>query len=961
MKSLFKSITSRSNSTSNNDNEATPSTLRTSPVTPVLPPIATGVSILPISNHTPSIPIPNIRRASEPISSERWARPNLPSYAVSRAIPEHDNNNRALPDYQDVISSPTSSRLQSRDDSSFVNQATREYFGTSSTSQTNNPFRTSSPIEETAQEDSSEENGTSSENQTSEDVFSDHREAQTQREDGDQDQVLDEGFEEDNDDDDPLIPRRRILDPQTARRNTFTATDRPRPRRPTLSSGLSSSLGRTDSNADRGLTSLLGEGYIDLPIPTSDPPIYSPSLGRDELRLISSVHLSADHPASAYFNEIAQSPPPPSGPIPSSSLANLENNNNSDNSNTISSMNTSAGNKKLRVNITRGAKRLNLNGTGPLYIKLAREEWVEGIINVGKVDRAVTLEVAIIGMINVSYYVRGQYTVLDTLPMARNKIQLFPRPTETTTFGHSEQLSNHSNGQNLSANTPLDSQPSSTSNLIPPPTQATLVGPLLTKDGQPLLPPNTSFSFALQMPNTHFRDANSELPPSCDLQQVGMQANVEYVLRVKLVRKGLRFNETVTVPIFYAPRAYIPPRRIRSLTFDDPLNPGWRSIELNGGKPKSKSELPSPLNANSNQGPGIDVTLLLPSPPILFIPSDPDSELPSFPFHLHFHSTLPHVLSTFANPQNSKFVVRLTRVTIFRIGLEKEIRRIEVPTKSKVWQEGGDQIELGIDGMINDTNSPNGRRGSTASNATSRGRRGSLLGDNNSNNNNNTSSQDNALSSSVPTSSNMRGGSETESGGNEGPGGPLRRFSSAGTTSTPGVNPESPRKKSFLGDRRGSFSLRRRNSNSSQSSTAGGSNLSIGGGQANMNSNVLSPTISNLPPIIDEDDNSPTNNENQSEVHGVSTSAFGGSSIVPVDMTSTDVHLKGSIQIKPLISSSVQVDLIRKLMIQSFIVPEMTLTYVLEVGIEPKKGSVRENFTHVWGGGVVEVVLGRRS
>ncbi|KAK6903239.1 hypothetical protein I203_108504 [Kwoniella mangroviensis CBS 8507] len=843
MKSLFSNLTKRTNSQSNTPTDDQSQSHISSTGAPLLPPISTGVLFLPTSS-TPSVPIPTS-------TSERWVRPTLPSYAVSRAV----DANADLPEYQDAVAVGPSSN----NDDGILNRAAAEYFGTSSNSHTDEPSRltSASPTEEFAL-DISEDNGPS--------------------------------LEVEEDDDDPLIPRRRILDShehgQSYRRNTFSVFEASH-QRPTVSSNLSTSLDNRN-------------GFVDLPIPTSEPPIYSPSLGRDELRLISTVHLSADHPASAYFNAIAQSPPPPAGPSSSSNVAGGDSD-------------ISTGGKKLKLTLTRGGRRMNANGTGPLYIKLGREDWVEGRIEVGKVDRAVGLEVAIIGMINVSYYVRGQYTVLDTLPMARNKIQLFPKTSSSDETSANRQVqppTTSSNDNQSNPDTPgLDDPPepstsSSTTNLLTPSTK-----PLFTKDGLPMIPPNTSFRFSLQMPTCHYKDTNSELPSSCDLQQVGMQANVEYVLRVKLIRKGLRFNETITVPIIYDPRAYITPRRIRALTSDDPLNPGWHTVGLNGGKPKIKTSLIIPAGA---EGPGIEVNLLIPSPPILFLPSS--GQLPSFPFHLHFHSTLPHVLSTFSNPRESKFVIRLTRVTIFRIGIEREIRRIEIPTRAEVWQEGGERIMLGVEGMMNDEN--NRRRGSTASTVD---RRDSISND-----------TAHGLSSSVPTSSNMVEG------------GPLRRFSSAGSTTTTDHVNTNTRRKSLLGDRRGSLSglMKRRGSNSSQTPTG---TLSS------------SPITSNLPPTIDEDQIHHPQNDNGDSSIGM----------VPVDMTSTEVHLKGLISLRPFSISSASSDdrrgteLLRKLMVQSFIVPEMTLTYVLEIGIEPRRGSVKENFGHVWGGGVIEVVWGR--
>ncbi|WWC60810.1 uncharacterized protein I303_103386 [Kwoniella dejecticola CBS 10117] len=921
MKSLIKSITTRSNSTSDNNSPNPLATAeRSSSGAPILPPISSGVSILPISHHTPSIPIPNLRRSSEPISAERWARPNIPSYAVSRTATSsntrsNDLSSAPLPNYQDAIASSSSptSQGQSYEDRRLLNAAARDYFGVSPTDRTG-------PIAE-----DSAENGTSIEEDEDDDDGDGYGDGQNSTEEG-EGLNIDIGAENDgDDDDDPLIPRRRILDPQTARRNTFSVPSASYPRPDT--SALSTSLGQAATS--------LTEGYIDLPIPSFEPPIYSPSLGRDELRLISAIHLSADHPASAYFNAIAQSPPPPAGPLPS--LANGAG----------SPTDVSTGNKKLRLTITRGGRRMNVNGTGPLYIKAGREDWIEGRIDVGKVDRAVVLEIAIIGMVNVSYYVRGQYTVLDTLPLARNKLQLFPPSEDTSTTAQGEQITTQSENPDLQSSDPLSS---STSNLISP-TPASGTEQAYTKDGHPIVPQNTSYSFSLQMPNTHYKDTNSELPPSCDLQQVGMQANVEYVLRAKLVRRGLRFNETLSVPIIYEPRSYIPPRRIRALTIDDPFNPGWRTVELNGGKPKTKSSLPNPAGTS---GPGIDVTLLLPSPPILLIPST--GELPSFPFHLHFHSTLPHVLSTYSNPEESKFVVRLTRVTIFRLGLEKEIRRIEIPTKCEVWQEGGDHIALGLEGIVNEMN----RRDLAGTNATQENRRDSTVD----------SERPGGLSSSVPNNSQL--GTSADSSG----GGPLRRFMSAGSSEVAGVvagSSSSPRRKSFLGDRRGSFSLRRKSTSTPTSTSAtpapaSASTSTITGDQAiTQSGNTAIP----VPPTIAEDESGNNGNSDDNRTQSpiqiqnqiqVPQATQASRPIVPVDMTSTDVHLKGNITIKPFNSSSHSGnDLIRRLLIQSFVVPEMTLTYVLEVGIEPKKGSVKENFTHVWGGGVVEVVLGRRG
>ena len=63
------------------------------------------------------------------------------------------------------------------------------------------------------------------------------------------------------------------------------------------------------------------------------------------------------------------------------------------------------------------------------------------------------------------------------------------------------------------------------------------------KEPQLFMSPGQSFSFSLQIPSHHYRDEDTELPPSCQVFQVGLQAGVEYVLRIKLARKGWRLNE----------------------------------------------------------------------------------------------------------------------------------------------------------------------------------------------------------------------------------------------------------------------------------------------------------------------------------------------------------------------------------------------------------------------------------
>jgi hypothetical protein len=87
------------------------------------------------------------------------------------------------------------------------------------------------------------------------------------------------------------------------------------------------------------------------------------------------------------------------------------------------------------------------------------------------------------------------------------------------------------------------------------------------------------------------------------------------------------------------------------------------------------------------------------------------------------------------------------------------------------------------------------------------------------------------------------------------------------------------------------------------------------------------------------------------------TPADGPNIFTPVPVGCTDIHLLGHLTITPKITGT---DVARR-MVQSFNTPDIGITYVLEVGIQPKVGAIRENFDHVWGGGIVEVVLAPRG
>ncbi|WWD16181.1 hypothetical protein CI109_100606 [Kwoniella shandongensis] len=796
MISLLRTLsnTNNSNRSSNEPSRPVEVPLRSPTGAPILPPLI-GPGTGPIfpgftlaaassssgsgSRHAAPIPIPG-RRQSEPAVRSLTAAPTItttpppPDYAVSprSQVSSVSRASAPIPTYEVALSQSPSVRDSPAgwDGERWV----RDYFGSS-------PSQGALPPIEDVEVEMGE-------------------------------------IEEEDDDDDPLLPR-----PHGPRHNLHLA------RRYTVGGVPTTNEDGEDSPPDSGgmSSSLNTRSYVTQMLPpTALPPAYSSDLAHDELRLISSVHLSSDHPASAFFNAIT-SPPPASDPLPGNAEP----------------ANLTTGKKKMKLTLTKGGERTNSNGTGPLFIRVGRAGLIEGTIEVGNVEHATELEVSILGMVHTSYYVRGQYTLLDTMPLTRLVKPLFPPGPDDP---------------------PLD--PYS----------------LRTKDGAPLIQPGQTFPFSLNMPTSHFRDEDIQLPPSCEVLQVAIQATVEYVLRVKMIRKGWRLNEIIGVPIIYEPRAYIPPRRLRALTSEDPLNPGWRTIRLNGGQA-------TPKCSPAETGTAVEVSLLVPSPPILFIPHG--SVPPPIPFHLHFTCPLSEPLSVFSNPKECTFRVRFNRVVTMKIGAAKELRRIELPCKVEVWQEGGEKIVLG-----EEVKPPAPRRNSTNSAAAASG-------------------------SSGTAESSTAGGSQSG-----------RRGS---TTSNTGE-----RKRSFsFAERRGSFMARRRSSAAAPvvtSTTAG----------------IAAPNQQSLD-RSSADSTRPT---------GISSSVESSSSATALELTQTDVHLLGSLQIKiPFMSSSnLHPGVLRGLM-QSFNTPEIGVTYVLEVGIEPKKGSVKESYGHVWGGGIIEVVLGARG
>lgn len=181
-----------------------------------------------------------------------------------------------------------------------------------------------------------------------------------------QETSLEEGEE---DDDDPLTPRPLRPPPQPALMPLRRATLPILPRH---------DLHSTEEEPNGSAIS--PQLPLELPPPPANAlPAYTPHLAHDELRLISSVHLDQNHPAAAFFSAMTSSVNRANGSAEDESQA--------------EEMTT--GGKKLKITLTRGGRRLNENGTGPIFVRLGRSGIVEGRVDVGKVDHATGLEVSV--------------------------------------------------------------------------------------------------------------------------------------------------------------------------------------------------------------------------------------------------------------------------------------------------------------------------------------------------------------------------------------------------------------------------------------------------------------------------------------------------------------------------------------------------------------------------------------
>lgn len=453
----------------------------------------------------------------------------------------------------------------------------------------------------------------------------------------------------------------------------------------------------------------------------------------------------------------------------------------------------------------------------------------------------------------------------------------------------------------------------------------------------------------------------------------------------------------ITVPIVYEPRAYLSPRRLRAITTDDAMNPGWRTIKMHGGEPTKPA--PSSTGTTTARNEGVQVTLLLPSPPILFI--DHGVPPPPIPFHLHFHSSATHALATFSDPKECSFIIRLMRIATMKIGSEREIRRMEIPAKVEIWQEGGAKMTLGKDDLEppsspafhapatgTTSGSPAAPSAGASTGTTSGGGLGAALGRRLSATTERRQSFLRRLSLDRSASNDAGSNAQRQSTGVTSPVSPaLARQPSVGQLQRqPSTIP------SVVEEPIVPYSVNTpENSNASSPSPAQAPALHVDtttepSPQApernvvSLSPGTLTPTASPartrprspLPTIeatlaeADEDNLDPNPNqaiEVQAEQTGAgATDEIGSnvrpstSALSPLSLSSTDVHLLGQLTVN---SPELSREFLRRLT-QSFMTPEIGVTYVLEIGLQPRGGSVKEAFKHVWGGGLIEVVLGAR-
>lgn len=342
------------------------------------------------------------------------------------------------------------------------------------------------------------------------------------------------------------------------------------------------------------------------------------------------------------------------------------------------------------------------------------------------------------------------------------------------------------------------------------------------------------------------------------------------------------------------------------------------------------------------------------------------------------------------------------RVATLRIGSEKEIRRMEIPSSVEIWQEAGPRVRLGDEGSVSgqgvsvrvvDPGPPpppaftereaeevvqpaeeqeedefEGRRdengevwetlGEEQTRTQGEGQERVAAQEVSSQPQEASSQPAPCVGVDIPVSTPVTVPAVLDRPGTNPTPTPVaaqpsvaRVASTASATIPSPTSPTSPTSTTDSGRRRLSF-LRRRSSTLTPSSS-----------HPTQPESTLSRILSNIPPSISE---SADPGPSTSTTTATTTTAAAAATaeppqppalFAPLSLGATDVHLMGELTIPHKITGT---EVVRR-MVQSFNTSDVSITYVLEVGIQPKKGAVKEAFEHLWGGGIVEIVLGHKE
>lgn len=144
----------------------------------------------------------------------------------------------------------------------------------------------------------------------------------------------------------------------------------------------------------------------------------------------------------------------------------------------------------------------------------------------------------------------------------------------------------------------------------------------------------------------------------------------------------------------------------------DQRNPGWTLVRLEGGEPlvpAAKSDHKAEMEGARGQGRGVEAEILLPQPLVLRLPPVPAQEYeeqPHFPFRIHFASTSPYPLWTFASRAGANWSISVVREIRVKAHTRECTRRMELRGIWSLDRDTGEQQQveeiLSPDGQVRD-------------------------------------------------------------------------------------------------------------------------------------------------------------------------------------------------------------------------------------------------------------------